>query len=141
MVLTGMFAGLSDNGDKFQKWGYYIIAWIGYIVLVYKVGYGGRKTAAARSSATGKFFLTLASFTLILWTLYPIVWIFGDGNRKLSVDGEIYVYGVLDLLAKPVFGFMLLIAHARSSDVVSLDGFWSRGLVREGAIRIEDDEA
>ena len=39
------------------------------------------------------------------------VWGIADGARKLSVDGEIIAYAVLDVLAKPVFGFWLLFTH------------------------------
>ncbi len=141
MVMNGLFAAMARNSEM-EIWGYYAIAWMGYLVLVWKLYIGGRKNAAARSPQTAKFFSALAGFTLVLWTLYPIVWAFGDGTRKLSVDQEILAYAILDVLAKPIFGFWLLISHAKSDDVLCLqDGFWNKGLGRAGAIRLEDDEA
>jgi bacteriorhodopsin len=77
---------------------------------------------------------------LILWTLYPVVWAVGDGARKLSVDQEIIGYAVLDVLAKVVFGFWLLLTHARSATAVNIEGWWSHGLNSEGALRLDDDE-
>lgn len=41
------------------------------------------------------------------------VWGIGDGSRRMGVDAEIICYAVLDVLAKPVFGFWLLLTHER----------------------------
>ena len=39
------------------------------------------------------------------------IWGIADGSRKVDVDAEIIAYAVLDVLAKPVFGFWLLFTH------------------------------
>ena len=43
-----------------------------------------------------------------LWFLYPIAWGLADGGNQISPDGEMVFYGVLDLLAKPVFAVVHL---------------------------------
>jgi bacteriorhodopsin len=45
-----------------------------------------------------------------LLTFYS-VWGIADGARIADVDAEIIAYAVLDVLAKPVFGFWLLFTH------------------------------
>jgi len=137
MVLTGLFAAFGGNDG--QRWGYYAIGCIAYIVLVWIFAIGGRRNVALKDSKTVKFYAAIGGFTLILWTLYPIVWGLGDGGRILSVDAEIIAYAVLDVLAKPVFGFWLLITHARANST-SVEGFWSHGLSSEGALHLDDDE-
>lgn len=69
------------------------------------------------------------------------VWGLADGARKIGVDGEVIAYAILDVLAKGVFGAWLLITHAklRESDV-ELNGFWSNGLNRDGAVRLGEDD-
>ena len=96
----------------------------------------------SKDSKTATFFSSIAGFTLILWTLYPIVWGIGEGALKMSVDSEILAYGILDVLAKPVFGFWLLITHDRlPSTQVILEGAWAHGFgKREGALRVGDDD-
>jgi bacteriorhodopsin len=136
MVLLGLFAAFGHSDG--QKWGYYAIACIAYLVIVYQLVIPGRRAVQAKDTKTARLFAAIGGFTLILWTLYPIVWGIGDGARKWSVDTEIIAYAVLDILAKPVFGFWLLFAHARNASPI--DGFWSRGLNTEGAIRIDDEE-
>ena len=70
------------------------------------------------------------------------VWGVADGARHLSVDGEIIAYAVLDILAKPIFGIWLLVTHAKIPETtIDLGGFWSNGLNREGALRLDDDGA
>lgn len=137
MILTGLFAAFGEHNG--QKWGYYVIAWLAYLAVVYQLGVAGRRTVAAKGTATARFFFTIGCFTVIIWTLDLVVWALGDG-RKLSVDQEIICYAVLDVLLVPVFGFWLLISYARNAEPVSVEGFWSQGLNREGAVRLDDDD-
>jgi bacteriorhodopsin len=136
MVLLGLFAAFGATAG--QKWGWYAMACVAYLVVVYQLAVSGRRSVLAKSGNTAKLFASIGGFTLILWTLYPIVWGIGDGARKWSVDAEIIAYAVLDVLAKPVFGFWLLFAHARNAE--SLEGFWSHGLGGEGTLRVGDED-
>ncbi|RYP85598.1 hypothetical protein DL769_000939 [Monosporascus sp. CRB-8-3] len=139
MILTGLFSSFGDF--KFQKWGWYAIACISYLTIVYQLAYQGHKAVANKDNRARNFFIAISLFTLILWAVYPIVWGFAQGARIASVDGEIITYAVLDFLTKPVFGLWLLLAH--DSNVVrstpSLDGFWSEGLPSDGAIRVGEE--
>lgn len=141
MILTGFFASFGDS--KAQKWGWYAIACVSYLTVIYQLAYKGRKAVANKDNRTRSFFGALSLFSLILWTVYPIVWGFAQGARIASVDGEIIVYAVLDLLTKPVFGLWLLLTH--DSDAVrstpSLDGFWTEGLLTDGSIRVGEERA
>jgi len=138
MVLTGLFAAFgSEDG---QKWGWYTIACIAYLVIVYQLALNGRAAAANKDGKTKAFFAAIAGFTLILWTVYPIIWGIADGGRLVGLDAEIIAYAVLDVLAKPVFGFWLLFTHdSMSSTSPSVEGFWSNGFGSQGSIRVGDD--
>ncbi|KAF2021999.1 family A G protein-coupled receptor-like protein [Aaosphaeria arxii CBS 175.79] len=140
MILTGLFAAFGSEGTP-QKWGWYTIACIAYLVVIWHLVVNGRAQAAAKSNEVAKFFFAIGGFTILVWTAYPIVWGFADGARTLSVDGEIIAYAVLDILAKPIFGLWLLITHAKIPETnVELGGFWAHGLSREGALRLGDDD-
>jgi len=136
MILLGLFAAFGKSDG--QKWGYYAIACISYLFIIYQLVIPGRRAVKTKDSSTSKLFASIAGYTLVVWTLYPIVWAIGDGARKWSVDSEIIAYAVLDILAKPVFGFWLLFAHGRNA--ASIEGFWSHGLNSEGALRVGDDD-
>jgi len=140
MILTGLFAAFGNEGTP-QKWGWYAIACIAYLVVIWILAVHGRGKAQAKGGKVGGFFTAIAGFTLVIWTVYPIIWGIADGSRNMSVDQEIIAYAVLDVLAKPVFGAWLLFTHASIPETnVELGGFWAHGLSSEGAIRIEDDE-
>lgn len=49
--------------------------------------------------------------TIFLWFLYPIAWGICEGGNVIAPDSEAVFYGILDLLAKPVFGALLLWGH------------------------------
>ena len=74
MILTGLFAGFTIESSP--KWGWYAIACIAYLVIVYQLAWNGRAVAANKDSKTATFFAALGGFTLILWTVYPMYVIF-----------------------------------------------------------------
>jgi bacteriorhodopsin len=140
MVLMGMFAAFGDDGTP-QKWGNFTIAILAFLVVIWHLAINGRTQVRAKSDNVANFYMAIAAYTLILWAAYPIVWGIGDGARRLSVDGEIIAYAVLDVLAKGVFGAWLLFMHARVPEThAKLDGFWASGLNREGLVRLDDEE-
>jgi bacteriorhodopsin len=140
MILTGLFAAFGSE-DTPQKWGWYAIACIAYLVIIWQLVFNGRATAMAKGGKVGNFFAAIGGFTLIIWTVYPIIWGIADGSRNMNVDEEIIAYAVLDILAKPIFGAWLLFTHMSMPETnVELSGFWSQGLGREGAIRVGDDD-
>jgi len=139
MILTGLFAAFGIEGTP-QKWGWYAIALVSYLVVIWHYALNARTHAAAKGSKVSSFYTAIASYTFIIWTVYPIIWAVAVGSHKMSVDAEIITYGVLDVLAKAVFGAWLLITHANLPESnVELGGFWSYGVNREGALRIGDD--
>ncbi|KAL9580789.1 MAG: hypothetical protein Q9212_004286 [Teloschistes hypoglaucus] len=138
MILTGLFAAFQV--DEAPKWGWYAMACIAYLVVVYQLAINGRETAKAKDNKTATFFAAIGGFTFILWTIYPIIWGIADGSRNIDVNAEIIAYAVLDILAKPVFGFWLLFTHDNFASTASIDGFWAHGLGKEGTLRVGDDD-
>jgi len=140
MVLTGLFAAFGEEGTP-QKWGWYTIACIAYIFIIWHLALNGGANASAKGPKLRSFFIAIGAYTLILWTAYPVVWGLADGARIVGVDGEVIAYAVLDVLAKGVFGAWLLVTHAKMPESdVELNGFWANGLSKEGAIRIGEDD-
>jgi len=138
MVLTGLFAAYGNHSG--QKWGWYAWACIAFLVIVYQLAFNGRTAVANKDSKTKAFYGAIAGFTLIVWTIYPIVWGIADGGRLVNLDSEIIAYAVLDVLAKPVFGFWLLFTHdSMAATTPSLEGFWANGFGSQGQLRVGDD--
>lgn len=139
MVLSGMFAAFGTTGT--QRWGWYAIGVVSYIFVIWHVALHGSRTVQAKGRGISRLFGSLALFTFLLWTAYPIVWGIADGAHKTSVDTEIIIYAVLDVLAKPFFGLWLLFSHRAIADTaVDVGGWWSNGLASEGRIRIGEED-
>ena len=71
MILTGLFAALASAKEG-ASWGYYAIACIAYLVIVYQLAVQGRSVVKNKDTRTAGFFSAIAGFTLILWTAYPM---------------------------------------------------------------------
>ena len=70
MVFTGLFASFS-KGDG-QKWGWYTIACIAYLTIVYQLAWNGLAAVAGKDSKTKAFYTAIGAFTLLVWTIYPM---------------------------------------------------------------------
>lgn len=71
MILTGLFAAFGSEGTP-QKWGWYTIACIAYIVVVWHLVLNGGANATNKGPKLRNFFVSIAGYTLILWTAYPM---------------------------------------------------------------------
>jgi bacteriorhodopsin len=67
--------------------------------------------ARAINPTVSKTYQICGSWTIFLWFIYPIAWGLCEGGNIISPDSEAVFYGVLDLLAKPVFGAILIMGH------------------------------
>jgi bacteriorhodopsin len=70
MVLTGLFAALGDVNS--QRWGWYTIACLAYLTVVYQIAQNGSHAVSNKDAKTKAFFQLITAYTLILWTVYPM---------------------------------------------------------------------
>ena len=79
--------------------------------IVYVLAFEARKHSAHYGAEVRKAFLYCGSLTTFLWILYPIAWGLCEGGNVISPDSEAIFYGILDFLAKPCFGALLIWGH------------------------------
>jgi bacteriorhodopsin len=140
MVLMGLFAGLQDSSER-SRWFLYAISCAFYLYVLFGIVGAGRKAASLQSSSVKRIYNVTSGMIIVLWTGYPIIFALTEGKGRISVDAEVICYGILDVLAKIVFGFYLLSAHSHSEgDSVVLPESWTepRGSLRYGAIASDD---
>lgn len=54
------------------------------------------------------------------WIGYPTIWVLAEGAHVMTLSQEVLCYGCLDVLAKAIFGFLLLQReHMRKQDELS----------------------
>jgi len=108
MVITGLVGALIPSS---YKWGYWTFGMFAFFFVFYQLVVVGRTHARALGAAPSKTFMRCGVLTLGIWALYPIAWGLCEGGNVIHPDGEAIFYGILDIIAKPVFGFLLLMGH------------------------------
>lgn len=108
MIVSGLVGALVRTS---YKWGYFTFGCVALLFIVWVLAFEARKHADALGKDIGRTFLMCGSLTAFLWILYPIAWGVCEGGNVIAPDSEAVFYGVLDLLAKPVFGALLIWGH------------------------------
>jgi bacteriorhodopsin len=119
MILTGLAGALSREGQLVR-----IVWWAistgALVVLLYLLLGTLSEKASRQSGEVAALFSQLRNLTLVLWAIYPVIWILGTegGVEVIPLGVETVAFMILDLAAKVGFGFLLL----RSRDVLSAAG-------------------
>lgn len=116
MILTGLGAGFSTNA--FIQVVLFLISTAALVAVLYLVVTRLLQAARGRSPALARVFNTLSGLTVVLWAIYPVLFLLGsEGFGAVGLTTEIFVFMVLDLLAKVGFGFLLLTSRDALSDL------------------------
>jgi bacteriorhodopsin len=78
---------------------------------------------ASRGGAVQSTFRTMALLAIVLWSLYPVVWLLGtEGFNAVGSILEVFLFLILDFFVKIGFGFLLLTNRQALNEVVG----WSQ---------------
>lgn len=91
--------------------GYFTFGCVALAYIVFILAWDARKHASLLGKDVGRAFLYCGSLTAFLWILYPVAWGVCEGGNIIAPDSEAVFYGILDVLAKPVFGALLIWGH------------------------------
>lgn len=94
-----------------MQWGYFTFGCAALFWVVWTLVWTGRKHAAAIGADVSRTYIIVGTWTAFLWFLYPIAWGLSEGGNVIAPDSEAVFYGILDILAKPVFGALLIWGH------------------------------
>jgi bacteriorhodopsin len=121
MILTGLLAGSSESG--FGRGFWFVVSTAAMIALLYLVYTQLFAAAQNQPGSVQGVFRTLALLTIVLWSLYPIVWLLGtEGFSVASSTVEVFLFLILDIAAKIGFGFLLLTNREALSQAVGGGG-------------------
>ncbi|KAI1795942.1 heat shock protein 30 [Ganoderma leucocontextum] len=120
LVVTGLVGALVRSS---YKWGYFAFGVLALFYIWYSLLINApRTTFAVGGAMRGRYWSGAAYFSFLL-LLYPIAWAICEGSNNISPTGEFIWYGILDILAGPVFLFGFL-ASLRTVDYTGF-GFTS----------------
>jgi len=124
MIFSGYMSAISSGHIK---WLWFAAGLLLFIPIVYAVLVMFRGLVLRSHPAVGELYNKVSWLTMIVWACYPLVFIFSEGTSDWSQNFEVMIYGVLDLMAKAVFGFILLLSHEALDRITSLPRFASIG--------------
>merc|ERR1719383_261020 len=78
-------------------------------------------TVSTAGKEAQNLYCKVAYMTIVLWTLYPLVWIVSEGGRLVSPSLEACLYMIMDVSAKCVFGFMIVGARGALEKIQATD--------------------
>jgi bacteriorhodopsin len=112
MVVVGAAAAVAPVGrtPRLVLWA---VSSFLFVALLYVLTNQLSRRAARQTGEVAALFSVLRNLVIVLWTAYPIVWIFGTESTigLLPLGVETAAFAVLDLAAKVGFGFVLLRSH------------------------------
>jgi len=76
-----------------------------HLARIFKAG------ADAKGGEVAQLYGKVGWMTILVWSCYPIVWLFSEGFSSFSVSFEITMYAILDIVNKVVLCFMVMSAQ------------------------------
>ncbi|TBU50698.1 heat shock protein 30 [Dichomitus squalens] len=104
VVVTALVGALVRST---YKWGYFALG-LGALCYIWYVLLGHAPASFAAGGVMRKGYRGGAFYLSFLLLIYPIAWGVCEGSNTVSPTGEFIFYGILDLLAGPVFLFGFL---------------------------------
>jgi hypothetical protein len=120
MIITGLVGALVSSQ---YKWAYFVFAMLSLFFIFYNVTVVGqahtKRLKSSNETNIGTTYRWAATWTMGLWFLYPIAWGLSEGGNVIPPESEAIFYSVLDVLAKPGFGAILIYFHrnVRPADI------------------------
>merc|ERR1719486_423695 len=108
MIIAGLIGGLIGSQDN-ACWGFFVFGMMAYIPIIYSLMFG--LPVEGTDPAAVAVYKKAAGLTSFFWTMYPVVWILAEGTSTITSDQETILYTVLDIIAKSVFGIIIVCAR------------------------------
>jgi len=112
MIVTGAIGALTV--DTTVKYLWFAFGCIAFLVVLYEILIPIRAAARDRGPEHARLYDRLLWTLMVLWFVYPIVWVFGtEGSQIIGLSAEVGIFAIVDVLAKVGFGLLLVGGVAR----------------------------
>ena len=112
MIVTG-FAGAVADHDPNVNYLWWVVSTGAFLAVIAILFTQLREYARDGEPRRAGVARNLMLLLLVLWVIYPIVWLFGQtGNAALSPGAEAGIYTIVDLVAKVGFGIAVTLGVA-----------------------------
>lgn len=91
--MTGLLAAFRP--DLHSRFMFFAVSCLFLVYIIAALLGRGLKVAKARHARVYSTFLYLSIYTMVLWALYPIVWVFAEGLNVITSDTEVILFGIV----------------------------------------------
>ncbi|CAA9553650.1 MAG: Bacteriorhodopsin-like protein [uncultured Truepera sp.] len=111
MIATGFLATIARDSSKYT---FYVLSLGAFLAIIYLLVVPYRQEAKAAYPDKGGAFDRLVGVHVVLWALYPIVWILSpEGWGLYGSTMEASLFTILDILSKVGFGLLAVATLAQ----------------------------
>lgn len=101
-------------------WGLFALGGVAFLGVIYHTYADFAVAAGERDELTGALYRKLRSFVVVLWLLYPVIWVLAPaGLGLLNVGTYVLVISYLDVVSKVGFGLIALSGQLAVSDAMA----------------------
>jgi bacteriorhodopsin len=116
MIVTGL-VGATEEVVAF-RYAWWAVSTAALLYILYVLYFGFTSRLDGMDEERAGTFRILRNLTVVLWAMYPIVWIVGtEGAAVVPLGVETLLYAVLDVTAKVGFGLLLLRSRSIFGDL------------------------
>jgi len=90
------------------KWLWFIISIAGLAGVLVHLARIFKTSADAKGGEISLLYGKVGWMTILIWSCYPVVWLFSEGFASFSVSFEVTMYAILDVINKVVLCFMVM---------------------------------
>jgi sensory rhodopsin len=102
------------------KWGFYVAGLLAFGAVVYYVFRDFDSAARTRGGSTLALFRKLRAFLVVLWLVYPLIWVLGPNAVGLmDVETTALVVSYIDIVSKVGFGLIAINGQVVFADTVT----------------------
>mmetsp|Transcript_53068 Transcript_53068/g.103840 ORF Transcript_53068/g.103840 Transcript_53068/m.103840 type:complete len:225 (-) Transcript_53068:258-932(-) len=110
MIAAGYLAGYQEEGARWYLFalGCFFMLPVAHALMTTFQDFAEESTRKSVDADVKEQSKLLCTMLLVLWSLYPVVWVASEGLMVMSVYWEVISYAWLDFISKAVFGFIVL---------------------------------
>ncbi len=115
MILTAFFFGASEVA--WMKWTWFIISCAAFLGVYYVIWVSQMQANALERDDIRTTYRRNAVILSVLWLIYPVILaVAPDGLNYIGDTASVLLIGILDVVAKVVYGLMTVASDAKATD-------------------------
>jgi len=106
-IASGAIGALNPDA----KWPMFILGMVTFVMFIMKLFGAMMAKAQSLGNGVGAKYTSVTATTMAIWCIYPAMYLAAEVYRAVSVEQEVLIYAVIDVIAKCGMGFLLLGSH------------------------------